>query len=243
METIKLNLIPSGVSPTCYCSQYDEGRVIRIELFDGLTPYTLNSSDTVTLNLRKPDNTIVTASLAVTQGNTYVDLVTTEQMCACVGFNLCDLTITRGAAVIGTLNFIMHVERDVLADGIPSESVIEDLEELVAEAVGDQYYTKTETDTLLDTKADKSTTYTKTETDAALALKADKSDTYTKNQVDSALALKANSADVYTKSQVDTSLALKADKTTLADTSQANAANHLGFYLDDNGGLCQVNEI
>lgn len=146
MEIIKLNLIPSGVNPTCHCSQYDEGRVIRIELFDGLTPYALKSGDTVTLNVRKPDNTIVTASVTATQGNKYVDIVTTEQICACVGYNLCDLTITNGSVVIGTLNFIMQVERDVLADGIPSQSVIEDLDALVQEAVGDNYYTKTETD-------------------------------------------------------------------------------------------------
>ena len=146
MEIIKLNLIPSGVNPTCHCSQYDKGRVIRIELFDGLTPYTLKNGDTVTLNVRKPDNTIVTASLTATQGNTYVDIVTTEQMCAVVGYNLCDLTITNGSVVIGTLNFIMQVERDVLADGIPSQSDIEDLNARVQEAVGDNYYTKTEVD-------------------------------------------------------------------------------------------------
>ncbi len=29
----------------------------------------------------------------------------------------------------------------------------------------------------------------------------------------------------------------------LANTSEANALNHLGFYLDENGGLCQINEI
>lgn len=172
MEIIKLNLIPSGVNPTCHCSQYDNGRVIRIDLFDGLTPYVLQSGDTVTLNVRKPDNTIIEASLTATQGNTYVNLVTTEQMCACVGYNLCDLTITNGSTVIGTLNFIMQVERDVLADGIPSQSVIEDLNALVQEAVGDNFYTKSEVDTALDEKADKSTTYTKTQVDSALALKA-----------------------------------------------------------------------
>lgn len=154
MEIIKLNLIPSGVNPTCHCSQYDNGRVIRIDLFDGLTPYVLQSGDTVTLNVRKPDNTIIETSLTATQGNTYVNLVTTEQMCACVGYNLCDLTITNGSTVIGTLNFIMQVERDVLADGIPSQSVIEDLDALVAEAVGDNFYTKSEVDSALALKAD-----------------------------------------------------------------------------------------
>ena len=168
MEIIKLNLIPSGVNSICHCSQYDNGRVIRLELFDGLTPYTLQSGDTVTLNVRKPDNTIITASVTATQGNNYVDIVTTEQMCAVVGNNLCDLTITNGSVVIGTLNFYMQVERDVLADGIPSQSVIEDLDALVQEAVGDQYYTKTEVDSALALKADKSDVYTKTEVDGTL---------------------------------------------------------------------------
>jgi hypothetical protein len=44
----------------------------------------------------------------------------------------------------------MAIERDVLADGIPSQSVIEDLDELVQEAVGDNYYTKDETEELID---------------------------------------------------------------------------------------------
>jgi len=168
MEIIKLNLIPSGVNPTCHCSQYDNGRVIRIDLFDGLTPYVLQSGDTVTLNVRKPDNTIVTASLTATQGNTYVNLVTTEQICACVGYNLCDLTIANGSTVIGTLNFIMQIERDVLADGVASQSVIKDLNNLVAEAVdedlGDNYYNKTQTDEKItalidDTEAQANKTY------------------------------------------------------------------------------------
>jgi hypothetical protein len=44
----------------------------------------------------------------------------------------------------------MAIERDVLADGIESQSVIEDLDERVVEAVGDNYYTKDETEELID---------------------------------------------------------------------------------------------
>ena len=54
------------------------------------------------------------------------------------------------------------------------------------------YYTKTQADTLLGTKADKATTYTKTEVNNALNLKADKSTTYTKTEVDTELAKKGN---------------------------------------------------
>ena len=156
MEIIKLNLIPSGVNPICHAKQYDEGRIIRFMLFDGLTPYTLQSGDTVTLNLRKPDNTIIESSVTATQGNKYVDLVTTEQICAVAGFNLGTFKITNGSVEIGTLNFIMEVGKDVLANGIPSQSVIEDLDALVAEAVGDDYYNKTEIDAALNLKANSS---------------------------------------------------------------------------------------
>lgn len=194
MEIIKLNLIPSGVNPTCHCSQYDKGRVIRIELFDGLEPYELSSGDVVTLNVRKPDNTIITTNES-DRGNNYIEITTTEQMCACVGYNLCDLTITnQGSKVIGTLNFIMAIERDVLADGIPSQSVIKDLDELVQEAVGDNYYTKPEVNTALD-------------------------------NINAELALKANSANVYTKSQTDGLLALKADKTEVYNTYPTDTAS------------------
>ena len=154
MEIIRLNLIPSGVNPICHAKQYDKGRTIRFELFNGLTPYTLQSGDTVTLNLRKPDNTIIESSVTATQGNKYVDLVTTEQMTACFGFNLGCFKIVNGETDIGTLNFIMEVGKDVLANGIPSQSVIEDLDALVAEAVGDDFYNKSETDAKIEALID-----------------------------------------------------------------------------------------
>ena len=139
MENFNLNMIPSGVSPVCHVSQYDNGRQIKINLFSGTLPYELASGDTVTLNLRKPDNTIITASVTATQGDDYVIITTTEQMTAVVGETLGELKITNGSNVIGSLNFVMLVERDVLADGVASESVIKDLNVKVAEAVSEQY--------------------------------------------------------------------------------------------------------
>ena len=49
------------------------------------------------------------------------------------------------------------------------------------------YYTKSETNTLLGGKADTATTYTKTEVDTALGGKADTATTYTKTEVDNAI--------------------------------------------------------
>ena len=153
MEAIKVNLIPNGIPQTCHASQYDVGRQIRLDLFDGFTPYVIQSGDTFTLNVRKPDNHVITETVTGTEGNTYLVIETTEQMTAVMGKNLCEIRVENSGDNIGSLNFIMQVERDVIADGIPSESVIEDLGALVAEAVGDDFYTKSEVDDALETLA------------------------------------------------------------------------------------------
>ena len=152
MEAIKVNLIPNGIPQTCHASQYDEGRQIRLDLFDGFAPYAIQSGDTFTLNVRKPDNHVVTETVTGTEGNTYLVIETTEQMTAVPGKNLCEIRVENDGDNIGSLNFIMQVEKDVIANGIPSESVIEDLDALVAEAVGDDFYTKSEVNTLLSNK-------------------------------------------------------------------------------------------
>ena len=135
MEQINLNLVPSGVNPVCHVSQYDEGRVIRFNLFNGSNPYKVVSGDDITLEVRKPDNTIVTASATATVDNTYCEITTTEQMCAVFGTNFCQLTIENGSTKIGTLNFLMAVEEDVLANGDPSQSEIKDLDGMVEEII------------------------------------------------------------------------------------------------------------
>ena len=71
------------------------------------------------------------------------------------------------------------------------------------------YYTKTETNALLDTKADKTTTYTKQQTDDLLDTKSDKATTYTKVQTDALLNEKANTSGEYPLLTVGASLTTK----------------------------------
>ena len=59
-EVIKLNLIPSGEMPTFHCSQFDNGREILIDLFNGEDEYSLPAGYTAELHTRKMDNNIVT---------------------------------------------------------------------------------------------------------------------------------------------------------------------------------------
>ena len=93
-------------------------------------------------------------------------------------------------------------------------------------------YTQTETDALLDAKADKATTYTKTETDGLLDAKANVAttlsgygiqDAYTKTETDGLLDGKADVATTYTKTDTDVLLDDKADKATTYTKTETNA--------------------
>ena len=128
MEQINLDLIPGRISPICHASQYDVGRVIRINIIDGYSqPYTLDGTEAISVNVRKTDGNVVVESLEVVTGRSYVDVVTTEQMTCCYGSNVCDLTIEKSNVLIGTLNFILEVEQDPLDGGVESTTVIHNL--------------------------------------------------------------------------------------------------------------------
>ena len=121
MEIINLDMVPGKKSPVCHASQYDDGRVIRFNLYDSGLPYTLDGTETITFEVRKPDGNIVTSTLTNTS-DSYVDVVTTEQMTAVKGANLCEVRVEKGATNIGSLNVIMAVEMDPTDGGIASAS-------------------------------------------------------------------------------------------------------------------------
>ena len=138
MEQIRVDMTPKGIKPVCHSSQYDKGRIIRLNLVDGIQGYTLTGEETLELEVRKPDNNIVTAEVQNTSSN-YVLIVTTEQMTACEGNSNCEIRIRLGDTDIGSINFILRVEEDPLKDGIESETEIHNLhtqiEEINAEII------------------------------------------------------------------------------------------------------------
>lgn len=142
METFNLNIIPGKDRPVCHASQYDIGRTIRINLFEGFNVFTLDGTEVISISVRKPDGNVVTESVTNTS-DSYVEFVTTEQMTACHGSNLCELKLEKGADVIGTMNFILDVEQDPLEGGVQSASEIYNLQTqvagMVATEVADQY--------------------------------------------------------------------------------------------------------
>ena len=138
MEAINVDLIPGKANAVCHVSQYDIGRTIRLNLFEGGSVYTLAGTETLTVAVRKPDGNVATEAVTNTSSS-YVEIVTTQQMDAVAGCNLCELSITSGADVIGTANFYMEVELDPLDGGIASDSFIHNLNQQIYDAVADQY--------------------------------------------------------------------------------------------------------
>lgn len=165
-ESINLNLIPTGEMPVIHVSQFDNGRAFNVNLFKGSDEYTIPEGYTAELHCRKADRNIVTLATTNVSSNT-LTFTTTTQLCACAGDNLCEVAIKDNEDyLVGSLNFILQVEKDPLQGGIQSTSEIYDLtdqiEDIATELIGENYYTKTETDTLLDAKADTSDIPTKT---------------------------------------------------------------------------------
>ncbi|KAA6382086.1 MAG: hypothetical protein EZS28_022390, partial [Streblomastix strix] len=83
-----------------------------------------------------------------------------------------------------------------------------------------QTYSQTETNNLLNGKANTGVSYTKGEDDTLLLAKADKTqliDSYTKTQTDNLLNNKANQSTTYTKTETESLLEEKADVTALND--------------------------
>lgn len=135
MEQIRLDLIPGKSAPVCHASQYDVGRTIRLNLVEGGSEYSIPSGTTAEIHIRKPDNNIISAAVTATQGNKYIDIVTAEQWTACAGTNLCEIVLTNGGNVIGTINFILEVEMDPIDGGSASETVIYNIQNLVDNAI------------------------------------------------------------------------------------------------------------
>jgi len=235
MEIINLDMVPGKKSPVCHASQYDDGRVIRFNLYDSGLPYTLDGTETITFEVRKPDGNIVTSTLTNTS-DSYVDVVTTEQMTAVKGANLCEVRVEKGATNIGSLNVIMAVEMDPTDGGIASASEIDNLRSqvsgMVAEEVADQYDAGS---VIFDSAPTPGhgNGYAVTSEGIATALgnKADRSelpdmtDYYDKTETDDLLDQKADTTDLpdmsnyYNKTETDDLLDQKADTTDLPDMS------------------------
>ena len=246
-ESINLNLIPTGDAPVIHAAQYDIDRPLIINMYLGEDTFTPTDLD-IELQVRKVDNNIVTAVPDSVDGNT-ITFLTTEQMTACSGSNLCSLKFSAGDNHIATLHFFLVVQRDVLQGGLTSQSEIHDLAEQIAEIVpeviGDEYYTAEQVDEKIaeiptfdpTNYYDKTQLYTKTETNGLLSQKANTSSL-------SAVAFSGSYTDLtntptipdvsnyYTKSETYNQTEVNNLLSTKADTSSLSTVATTGDYDD-----------
>lgn len=109
MQTVNLQIIPNGVMPRVNVSQFDVGRQIQFKLYDGASAYTIPTDTQVRVDGIKPDKHGFSYD-ATWSGNT-VTVTTTEQMTVLNGDIPCELRLIKNDDNIGTLNFILAVEK------------------------------------------------------------------------------------------------------------------------------------
>ena len=132
-QSFNLELIPQGVAPCVYVSQYDKGQTWLISLFENNMPFNIPSGASVTVQGTKPDSTGF--QYPCTFSGNVVTATEEQQMTIIAGKVPCEIRITQSDAQIASLNFCLIVEPAALSD----TTVISDTElpliEEAAEAV------------------------------------------------------------------------------------------------------------
>ena len=196
IETITLDLVPHGLTPSLHASQFDKNRSYRISLTQRGDAYKLDGTETLSIIERKGDDRLCSMDIENNFADkTYIEFASTEQMCAVWGANLCQLKISKGGVVLGLLNFILEVQRAPDVGGVSCNEyknlerqvhdiVVEELRDNGAEETG---YDNTESELdatnvqdAIDELAQKPSVdaYTKTESDAFITDEYDATSTY-----------------------------------------------------------------
>ena len=132
---LDLNLIPGKVLPRLNVSQYDKGQTVNVALWDGDVPYSIPTGCTAQVVGTKADKTGFMYQCTIENGQP--SFVITDQMTVFPGEVTLEVIIMDADNRIGTVNFILDVERAALADDTQiSESdmpIIQQLPEIRAE--------------------------------------------------------------------------------------------------------------
>ena len=131
-QAINLDVIPAGVRPVIHVSQFDnQVQALRFTLYKDNQPFTIPSGAAVLINGYKPDNTAFSYAATATSGQTATFSVT-QQMTAVPGDVECELRVRTASEIIGTLNFILRVEKAPLTDdSVLSETEIPLIEQAI----------------------------------------------------------------------------------------------------------------
>lgn len=131
-QTINLDLIPQGIPPVIYVSQYDKGQTWLFNVLKDGSAFAIPSGSTVTIQGTKSDSTGFQYSC--TYSGSVVTATEQQQMTAFAGDVPTEIRITNGNDLIGSLNFIIRVEPAALSD----DTVISETElPLIEQAIED----------------------------------------------------------------------------------------------------------
>lgn len=132
-QSFDLELIPGGVAPVIYASQYDKGQTWLISLKANNQSFNIPAEASVTIRGTKPDSTGF--QYPCTYSGNIVTAEEKQQMTIKAGKVPCEIVISKSGAIIASLNFYLIVEAAALSD----TTVISDTElpliEEAAEAV------------------------------------------------------------------------------------------------------------
>lgn len=150
-QTINLDLIPRGVRPVIYVSQFDnQANALIFNLYRNGTAFSVPAGAAVLINGTKPDFTGFSYAAATWSGNS-VTCNVTQQMTAVAGDVDCELRIRTTSEIIGTINFVLRVEPAALADdSVISETMIPLIEQAVDIAANLADYIQTAVDAASD---------------------------------------------------------------------------------------------
>lgn len=113
-QTFNLDLIPQGVPPVVYVSQYDKGQTWSINILKGGSPFSIPGGSVVTIQGTKGDGTGF--QYTCTFSGSVVTATEEQQMTVIAGDVPAEIRITKSGAIIGSLNFIIRVEPAALRD-------------------------------------------------------------------------------------------------------------------------------
>ena len=137
VQSVNLNLIPTGVMPIVHLSQYDRDAdgALLFNIFNGPAPFNLTGC-TATINGTKPDGNVYTYPCAV--HSNFLTSAVYDQMTTVQGTHEAEIRISDGDSVVGTLNFQMAIEKagvseiDVSHTDVPT--LLENIQASVDEA-------------------------------------------------------------------------------------------------------------
>lgn len=129
-----LNMIHQGRPLRIPVHQYDAGsRNLIFDLIAGGAQFHIPAGATITIDGTKPDGK--SFSYGASGSGDVVSATVTQQMTACAGNVVCQLTISQGGTVLGSANFVLDVEQNALPDDANmSETEIAALRDMMQQA-------------------------------------------------------------------------------------------------------------